>query len=88
MELSTCHPHIKKEKYFDNTTNMFEANRCSTRHQVIGTHRYLKSSRINSAVHNIGHRGTQRGIESLHVGIHDMRRPFRKIFKVMASQNG
>jgi hypothetical protein len=66
----------------------FEENRWATWHQVVGTHRKLKFGRINSVVHNIGHRGTQRGIESFHVNVHDMCQLFRKIFKVMTFQNG
>jgi hypothetical protein len=39
-------------------------------------------------VHNIGHRGIHSAIESLHIYIHDMHRPFQKIFKVMEFQKG
>jgi hypothetical protein len=37
-------------------------------------------------VHNIGHGVSHSAIESLHIGIHDMHRPLRKIFKVIEFQ--
>jgi hypothetical protein len=39
-------------------------------------------------VHNLGHGVIHSVIESLHVDIHDMHRPFRKIFKVTEFQKG
>jgi hypothetical protein len=39
-------------------------------------------------VHNSGDGGIHSAIESFHVGIHDMHRPFRKIFIVTKFQEG
>jgi hypothetical protein len=39
-------------------------------------------------VHNIGHGGIHSAIESLHIDIHDMHKPFWKIFKVTKFQKG
>jgi hypothetical protein len=39
-------------------------------------------------VHNIGRKVIHSAIKSLHVGIHDMHRPFQKIFKVTKFQKG
>jgi hypothetical protein len=39
-------------------------------------------------VHNIGHEVIHSSIKSLHVDIHDMHRPFLKIFKVTLFQKG